>query len=313
MLVSACILARKDRKLLFRENTFRIILAVFIFMSIASTYIGWSSQHTITSVYDAVAKELTSAGKPVPPSPFSSTAPLAIVKNMIIYIILIGALLSITFGHTIAINDRKAGVTRILFSKPFSKTSFLLGKILSTMQVLFIALFFSFIVSIISLLVLGSFVFHSLAGLCVFYLGSFIYLAGFAFLGLFFGFITNSSTKAILIPLLIWIVITFALPELGSALYPTSSLNPVLPQTNILDSPVLSAMHRIIYPFSVSEQIKEFSSNALGLTGEFLSTNITPYSHWGNFSILIMWFCLTLGLTAYAAGKYAASEGDNYE
>jgi len=313
MLDSENILAKKDRRLLFKDNTFLIILAIFILMTIASTYIGWSSEHTITRVYDETAKELLAAGKPVPSSPFVSTPPLAIIQNMIIYVILIGALLSITLGHIISINDRKAGVTRILFSKPFSKKTFFLGKILSSLQILLIVLLFSFIVSIISILILGSFSIQSFTGLLIFYIGSFIYLAGFTFLGLFFGLKTKNSTQAILIPLLIWIVITFALPELGSALYPTSSLNPILPQTNILDSPILSTMHNIIYPFSISEQYKEFSSNALGLTSNALPTNITPYSQEVHLLLLSLWFLLILGLVAYAVKKYDASEGDNYE
>ena len=313
MLHSERILASKDRRLLFKNNTFVIILAIFILMSLASSYIGWSSQHTITNVYDATAKELVSAGKPVPPSPFESTSPLAIIKNMIIYVVLIGALLSITFGHVIAINDRKAGVTRILFSKPFSKKTFLLGKISSSLQILLIALLSSFIISILSLIVLNSFSIQIVSSLLLFYLGSFIYLAGFTFLGIFFGLKTKNSTQAILIPLLIWIVITFALPELGSALYPTNSLNPILPQTNILDSPVLSTLHNVVYPFSISEQYKEFSSNALGLTTNTLATNISPYSQGIHILLLCFWFLLTLGLTIFAVRKYDASEGDNYE
>ncbi len=306
-------LIKKDSKLLFRENTFLVILAIFVLMSIASSYIGWSSQHTITKVYDATASELSSLGKPVPPSPFLSTPQLAIIKNMIIYVVLIGALLAITLGHTIAINDRKAGVTRILFSKPFSRKDFLLGKVYSVIYMLLIALFSSLVISMISLSILGSFSIQSLGELILFYLGSLVYLAGFAFLGLFFGLKTNSSTKAILIPLLLWIVITFALPELGSALYPTSSLNPVLPQTNLLESPVLSTMHNLVYPVSVSEQYKDFSSKSLGLTTNTLPTNTQPYSQTLNFLILILWFCTTLGLASYAAIRFDASEGDNYE
>ena len=314
IICSIKILATKDRKLLFRENTFRIILAIFISMSLLSTFIGWSSQRTIDNVYQAAAIELNTIGKPVSPSPFDNVPPLSIVKNMIVYIVLIGALLSIQFGHTIAVNDRKAGVTRILFSKPFSKREFFWGKLLSTLNIIIISLFLSLVVSTLSLIFLGTLSFSSLGGLLVFYLGAFVYLGGFAFLGLFFGFYTNNSTKAILIPLLLWVAITFALPELGSALYPTSSLNPVLPRTTILDSKVLSTLHNIIYPFSISEQFKEFSANALQLNPQSsLATNIKQFSQGTHVLILLLWFCLTAGLTAFSILKFDAAEGDHYE
>lgn len=313
MFTSARVLASKDRKLLFRENTFLLILAIFIFMSVLSTVIGWSSQQTINNVYEAAVLELNSLGKPIPPSPFGNVAPLEIVKNMIIYIVLIGALLSIQCGHTIAVNDRKAGVTRILFAKPFYRAEFFWGKVLSTLQILILALFLSLVVSIFSIILLGNLSFSSFKGLLFFYMGAFIYLGGFALLGLFFGIFKDSSTKAILIPLLIWVAITFALPELGSALYPTGSLNPVLPQTNILDSPVLSAIHSIVYPFSISEQFKEFSINALQLRQQTMETNISLYSQGTHVLILLLWFGLNLGLTAFAISKYDTAEGDHYE
>ncbi|NOX16630.1 MAG: hypothetical protein GXP61_11535, partial [Epsilonproteobacteria bacterium] len=243
--------------------------------------------------------------------PFSQE-PLIIIKNMIIYMVLIGALLSITFGHIIGINDRKAGVTRILFSNSFSKNSFLMGKSISTLSALFLAIVLSFFISIASLFLVGVFSFTNLVNVFEFYLLSFVYLAGFAFLGIYFAIKTNSSTKAILLPLLLWIIITFALPEISSALYPTSSLNPVLPQTNLLDSPILANIHKIVYPFSISEQYKELSANILGFT-QNTPTNISRYSSLGHIGSLAVWFFTTFFMSFIAVKKYDTSKGDDYE
>ncbi len=305
------ILAKKDIKLLFKDSSFLIILSIFIFMSALSTYIGWSTNHTIINIYNASALELKALNQPVPAIPFSKE-PLIIIKNMIIYIVLIGALLSIAFGHVIGINDRKAGVTRILFSNSFSKNCFFMGKSISTLSVLTFAIILSFFISIASLFLVGVFNLTNLVNVFEFYLLSFIYLAGFAFLGIYFAIKTNSSTKAILLPLLLWIIITFALPEMSSALYPTSSLNPVLPQTNLLDSPILANMHKMIYPFSISEQYKELSANILGLT-QNTPTNISKYSSWGHVGILTIWFFTTFFMNFVAVKKYDTSKGDNYE
>ena len=123
--------AKNEIQHLLRERTFFLILTVFILISLASTYIGWASQHTVESVYQESAITLQSLGKAVPPSPFSNLPPLGIVKNMIIYVVLIGSLLAITIGHSIGTKDQKAGVVRILFSKPLTKKEFLIGKALS--------------------------------------------------------------------------------------------------------------------------------------------------------------------------------------
>jgi hypothetical protein len=66
-----------------------------------------------------------------------------------------------------------------------------------------------------------------------------------------------------LLSLTIWIIITFVLPDLTSALYPTASLNPVLPATQVLSSPVLDIIHNIFYPFSISQHYKELSNHLI--------------------------------------------------
>lgn len=309
--MTSIVMAKKDIKLLLKDSSFMIILCIFVFMSALSTYIGWSTSDTIMDIYNASVVELKALNQPIPTIPFSQET-LIIIKNMIIYIVLIGALLSITFGHIIGINDRKAGVTRILFANSFSKNSFLMGKSLSTLSVLALAVILSFIISIASLFLVGVFSLSNLMSVFEFYLASFIYLSGFAFLGIYFAIKTNSSAKAILLPLLLWIIITFALPQMSSALYPTSSLNPVLPQINLLDSPILANIHNIVYPFSISEQYKELSANILGFSQE-IPTNISKYSYFGHTSVLVIWFLTTFLMSFKAIKDYDTSKGDDYE
>jgi ABC-type transport system involved in multi-copper enzyme maturation permease subunit len=101
-------------------------------------------------------------------------------------------------------------------------------------------------------------------------------------------------------------------PELGSALYPTSSLNPVLPTTTVLESPVLQTIHSVIYPFSISEHYKDFSATTLGLTNT-TGTSIIVYPQEIHLFILFVWLFLAVGLSYYALKKFDAAQGDNYE
>jgi hypothetical protein len=71
-------------------------------------------------------------------------------------------------------------------------------------------------------------------------------------------------------------------------------------------------MHKIVYPFSISEQYKELSSNILGFT-QNIQTNITRYSSLGHIGILALWFFGTFFISFIAINKYDASQGDNYE
>jgi len=311
MLAKSLLIAKKDVKLLIQEKSFLIILAIFIAMSIVSFYIGYSTDHTIINIYNTTALELKALHQPVPPIPLKQE-PLGIMKNMIIYIVLIGSLLAITIGHIIGINDRKAAVTRVLFAKPFSKFEFFLGKSIASLGVLFCAVFFSFIVSGVSLGLTHMFSIANLLHIFEFYAVSFLYLGGFIYLGLFFAIKTDNSTKAILIPILIWIVVTFALPQMSLALYPTGSLNPVLPETNLINSPVLSTLHSFVYPFSISEQYKELSAKILEFTINQPS-NIAKYSSSLQLMILAVWMIVLALISFKSTHNYDAVKGDSYE
>jgi ABC-type transport system involved in multi-copper enzyme maturation permease subunit len=305
-------IAKNEIQHLFRERTFFLILTVFILISLASTYIGWASQHTVESVYQESVITLESIGKTAPPSPFSNLPPLEIVKNMIIYVVLIGSLLAITVGHSIGTKDQRAGVVRILFSKPLTKKEFLLGKALSLGLVLLAVLTVSLIISTVSVAILSQLSFVLLLQLIGFYAVSYFYMLGFGFLGLGFGLMKRNSAIALLTPIIIWVIITFALPEMSSALYPTSSLNPVLPQTEILNSPVLSAIHNIFYPFSVSEHYRVLSYGILNLQ-ETAGTIYSNYSPMICAFILAAWVIITSGVLTYSMSKFEISRGDMYE
>jgi ABC-type transport system involved in multi-copper enzyme maturation permease subunit len=305
-------IAKNEIQHLLRERTFILILTVFILISLASTYIGWASQHTVESVYQESIITLQSLGKAVPPSPFSNLPPLGIVKNMIIYVVLIGSLLSITIGHSIGTKDQKAGVVRILFSKPLTKREFLIGKALSLGLVLLAILMVSLTISAVSIEILSHVSVVMLMQLIGFYAISFFYMLGFGFLGLGFGLMKRNSSVALLSPIIIWVIITFALPEMSSALYPTSSLNPVLPQTDILYSPILSIIHNVFYPFSISEHYKVFASALLNL--QEASENVyASYSPTFCIFILAVWVMVTSGVLIYSVSKFDISRGDIYE
>jgi ABC-type transport system involved in multi-copper enzyme maturation permease subunit len=306
------LIAKNEIQHLFRERTFFLILTVFILISLASTYIGWASQHTVESVYQESVITLQSIGKTVPPSPFSNLPPLEIVKNMIIYVILIGSLLAITIGNSIGTKDQRAGVVRILFSKPLTKKEFLIGKALSLGLVLFAILAVSLIISAVSVAILSQMSVVLLLQLIEFYVVSFFYMLGFGFLGLGFGLMKRNSAIALLTPVIIWVIITFVLPEMSSALYPTSSLNPILPQTEILNSPVLSAIHNVFYPFSVSEHYRVLSSGILNLQ-EATDTIYSNYSPMICAFILAAWVIITSGVLTYSMSKFDISRGDIYE
>ncbi len=259
--------SRNEFKALFKERTFILLLIIFILMTIFSTYIGWSTKNTIEKVYqEAVIKLKESGVSEVPLDTFLIAPALSILKNMIVYIFLIGSLLAIIIGHSSFMGDRMAGISKIIFSRSISRKEFITGKILGIFDVLALIISVSFIISYVSIILVTG---HPFSGseavkLLIFYLISLAYLVIFALLGLFFAISSRSESLALVNPIIVWIIISFVLPQLTSALNPNALLNPVSVQGAVPHSRFFTIIQEVIKPFSLSENYKEIGSSLLG-------------------------------------------------
>jgi ABC-type transport system involved in multi-copper enzyme maturation permease subunit len=305
------LIARNDVRFLLRETVLRLALGIFVVMAIASSYISWSSQHILNAIYQEGIKMLP-PGSPIPAFPVEAVADLAILKNMIIYVVLIGSLLAIILGHVIGTRDKKAKTLRVLFSRPIKRRDFFLAKVAALAGSLGLITFFALLTTLLSLVILNrTFLVAWLGNLFLFYLISYLFMLGFGFLALGFGLREQRSAQALLIPITLWIIVIFALPELGSALFPTSSLNPILPPSNVLQSPALQVIHKVVYPFSISEQYKALSSSLIGINVPTEVGSIT-YAPWPESFLLVLWGSVTFTLAYRFASKLEVSK-DTYE
>ncbi len=295
-------IAHQEVKLLTKEKTVLLLIIILLGLTLASTFIGWLSQHTIQQVYDVASTLLISEGKTAPSSPFTNFPDLSIVKNMLIYIVICGALLAIALGHSSGVRDRKAGSVKILFSHPINKRDYLFGKILAVSFILSLILLVAFIISAVSSVALVNLTGADLLRLIGFYILSFIYLMSFALLGLSFGLIMKNEAIALLIPIVIWISITFVIPGFTSALYPTATLNPILPITES-HSPALDFLHSITNPFSIAEHYKESGAYILNLGNSF-SGNISLETNATNISLISLWLLICILISFIAIHRF---------
>ena len=102
------IIAKNEVKILTRERSVLLFLIIFILLVLSSAFIGFFAQHTIQKVFKVAATELQNEGQSVPPSPFTNFPDLSVVKNMIIYIVLCGALFAIVLGYSSGLQDKKS-------------------------------------------------------------------------------------------------------------------------------------------------------------------------------------------------------------
>jgi ABC-type transport system involved in multi-copper enzyme maturation permease subunit len=206
---------------------------------------------------------LASEGQPAPPNPFDLKPRLSLLSNMTIYIPLIGALLAIVVGHLAIVTDRAAGSTRLIFSRPILRSTYLWGKLAGIAGALVVILATSYVLSVISLTIVNGSAptVAELGRLALFYALSLAYLVLFALVGMATALVVNGRSLALLVALGIWMVVTFMVPQFTSGLRPTASLNPIVQPVST--SQQFFRMTSNLRPFSISEQYRDASASIL--------------------------------------------------
>ncbi|MFH0915628.1 MAG: ABC transporter permease [bacterium] len=254
--------AKQETKSAGRERLAIALLVVFLGMTVASAAIGWSSHHTVMSVYNETVLQI---GRDIP-NPFASASALDVVKNTVIYIVLIGALLAVVVGVRAGVRDRKAGVTDLILSRPIGRRSYLLGKLLGAQAWMGVVLLAALIASWFSIWVISGtpLTLTPTVILLGFFALAWVFLLPFSVVGMIAGANSRHESTALLIPILIWVVVTFVIPQLGTAQNPTALLNPVpgVAATSDLFSRV---NHTILQPLSITEHFKHASAVILQL------------------------------------------------
>ncbi len=245
-----------------RERMPQILLAVFVGMVTASSVIGWLTNQVVTSVYDRTY----AAGLTTQPNPFSAVSPLYYAKNTVIYIILIGALLAIVVGVQSTIRDRKAHTFDLVLSRPVRPASYLGAKLVG---LLFWVAGILALSAAISWTSIGAIVGSVLSPgdtirLLGFYALAWLFLLPFIVLGMLTGLYSRRETTSLLVPIVTWSVLTFVVPQLGTAEHPVSLLNPVPAIAS--QGGVFQLANLVLGPLSLTEHFKHASGYVLGNT-----------------------------------------------
>lgn len=247
--------ARQELLSLRRERLPLVLLVVFVLMVSASSLIGWLTNTTVSSVWQQTVQDgLTTA-----PNPFAQVSPLFYARNTVIYLVLIGALMSIVVGVTSAMRDRKARTVDLVLSRPVGVPAYLAGKLLG------IAAWLGLILLAVALITWAgiSVIMHAPLGptdsarLVAFFVMALPLLLAFVTLGLLSGIHASRETTALLVPISIWSLVAFILPQIGTSANPVSLLNPV--PAVLVPGGAFDTLNMVLGPLSITEQFKTAS------------------------------------------------------
>ena len=270
----AKLIARHSLANLIRDRSVLMLVGFFAAMVLVTAWLGWSASATVNAIYGDAVQYLTAAGQPVPPNPIGETAPLAVLRNLGVYISLIGAFGAIVIGQLLIETDRKAGTLPLIGARPFDRRDIALGKmralVIATGAMMAVAGFISVATLFtIPALVVGA---GDLLHLALFLIAGWAYITVFGLLALGAAARLTATASGLIAATVVWLVITFVLPELTANVHPTAAINPVSTLANTPDTAFFHFMSTILGPFSLSEAFAWTSGNLLS----FLPDGLAP-------------------------------------
>ena len=200
----ALLIARQSARFVLRELTVALLAALFVALVLTSAWLGWSATSTVNRIYLDAAAFLTAAGQPVPSNPVLDISPLSLMRNMSVYVALIGVLAAIVIGNRLVTLDRKAGVLPLIGTRPLTRSAYARGKIAALVGLILLLAAIAALVSGATFLVLPAISVSAahwlqLAG---FLIVSALYMAIFGLIGLATGAMARSETVGLNSPVL---------------------------------------------------------------------------------------------------------------
>ena len=277
--MTAAMIAGQSVRLAFRESTVLLMAGMFAALVLVSAWLGWQATDTVNRIYLDAAQFLAASGKPVPTNPVLDTSPLILMRNVSIYVILIGALSAIVIGNRLVAVDRKAGVLPLIASRPVSRAGYALGKLLALAALIAGLFTVAACVGTATLLLLpGALITAQMwSSLFAFFALSALYMLIFGLIALAATSAFASETVGLLVPVTFWLAVTFILPALTLNLTPTAVLNPI----SALATPPDTALFRLtgwaLGPFSLAENYGALAAGLLEYRpAEWLSRSALP-------------------------------------
>jgi ABC-type transport system involved in multi-copper enzyme maturation permease subunit len=228
-MMGSTLIATHALRFVLRDRTVALLGVLFVVLVLISAWLGWQATATVNHIYVDAAAFLAQAGQPVPDNPVTAISPLSLLRNLSVYVVLIGALAAIVIGHGLIALDRKAGVLPLIGVRPLSRSAFVQGKIAALIVLVTALIALAALASVVTLMLIPALVITPLqwAQLVGFFAISGLYMLIFGLLGLACGAFARSESVGLLIPVTIWLTLTFIFPQLTANLNPTAAINPI--------------------------------------------------------------------------------------
>jgi ABC-type transport system involved in multi-copper enzyme maturation permease subunit len=307
-LETICISSASAIRISFRDRTVMLLAVMFIIMVLISAYLGWSATNTVNHIYDAAVPAMKAQGLAPAANPVGEMPPLSLFRNMVTYVALLGGLAALVLGHQVIAVDRKSGVLPLLLSRPVSRVNLALGKIVAIATTIAGLLATAAVINLLTMLLLPNLAVDGavVIGLAKFYGVSLLYMLAFSLLGAACAVVCKTESMALLVPVTIWLALTFIVPQVTSNIGPMAALNPLSANLVQPDGLFFSITSTLLGPLSIAEAYRYLASTVL----EVLSGAGTTITLSGALTSLIIANIAMASAVVLAIHRLDASRSD---
>jgi hypothetical protein len=158
-------------------------------------------------------------------SEWESSIPKALRIDWVFIVGIIGSLMAFLLTYDAISGERESGTLKLILSNPISRSGLLLGKLLGSISVLFIAIGFGWIISLLILAATGIPFWKDPFSVLMIPILSLLYLLLFVSLGLLISSLFRTSSSSLVVLLMIWAVFVVIMPGVSALRYKRMKLD----------------------------------------------------------------------------------------
>ncbi len=219
------IIAKKEFKDILRSRIFVFVLLMLFALTIISLFVSELVFKDQVTQYNNSLAILKSIGK-LPASPSPQLFPLNLLRGVVDYIEIIGAILGIFLGYISVFKERNTKAIKLLLTRPIKRSSIIYGKILGNFSFIFLMTASVALLIVLTLPLIGG---AGLAGIDFLKLGIFallsaVYILIFFTLSFVLSLKQKNIVNALIVSFAIWLVFVLILPQIGDTMDPDNQV-----------------------------------------------------------------------------------------
>jgi ABC-type transport system involved in multi-copper enzyme maturation permease subunit len=280
-------IAKKEFTDAFKDKLFLTLLLFLVALSIMSIVVASNALQSKVIDYQNALKLLKSLGNNaqvmLPPKFY----PLQLLRGVVDYIEIIGAVLGIVLGFLSIAKEKGKKTLQLVLTRPIKRSEIMAGKLISNSLLILLVLSVVFVIvyGVISLLGGVSLTQIEVVKLLLTFVFSFIYIMIFFSLASLLSLIFKSLPNALIVCFTVWLVFVLVLPQIGDTMDPDNqipggffkSINFTKPQ----EKEVLArfshyeTIRNIIEESSITKHYERMSFALLGIKDQYNDQSLT--------------------------------------